>query len=105
MTSKADRQYIRQLKEADPFTGFRLADRHGVPCKFQVLGRGELAFFQRGELALLFELLAGPAVIFAYSIRRWDDGRQVTEAEREDIIDVASRCLQAMGATQVQVER
>jgi hypothetical protein len=86
-------------------SGFRVDDRHGVPCKFRILGRGELAFVQVGERSLTFELLAGPAVIFAKSIRRWDDGTRVTEAERDDIIEVASRCLISIGATAVEVVR
>jgi hypothetical protein len=105
MTSAADRAYLRELKQAEPFTGLRVDNRDGVPCKFQILGRGEMAFFQLGERALLFELLAGPAVIFAKSIRRWDDRSRVTDEEREDIIAIASEFLTSKGAPHVEVVR
>lgn len=101
----ADRAYLRELKQTEPFTGFRAQSRDGVPCKFQILGRGEMAFFQLGERALLFELLAGPAVIFAKTIRRWDDGSRVTDDEREDIIEIASSFLTSKGAAHVEVVR
>lgn len=103
--SQANLDYIRELKAADPFTGFRKQTRSGEPCKFQILGRGEMAFFQLGERGLLFELLVSPAVIFAYSIRRWDDHQRVTDEEREDVIDVATRCLKEKGADHVEVVR
>lgn len=103
--SKADREYIRELKQAEPFTGFRTQTRRGEPCKFQIVGRGELAFFQLGERGLLFELLAGPAVIFAPTIRRWDNNQKVSEDEREDVIEVATRFLLSKGASAVEVVR
>ncbi len=103
--SKADREYIRELKHAEPFTGFRTQTRHDAPCKFQILGRGEMGFFQLGDRGLLFEVLAGQGVLVASSIRRWDDSKAVTDEEREDIIEVVVRCLIQQGAERVEVVR
>jgi hypothetical protein len=102
--SPADLEAIRELK-ADPVSGFRTQTASGRPCRFQILGRGEVAFFQLEERALLFELLAGAGVVFAYSIRRWDDGAKVTEAERDEVVEVVARCLRELGAERVEVVR
>lgn len=105
MYSQADLDHLRALKQAEPFTGFRERTAAGEDCKLQILGRGEVAFYQRGDRALLFELLAGHGVVFADSIRRWDDGKKVTEAEREAVVAMATRALQQLGAAAVEVVR
>jgi hypothetical protein len=105
MVSKADREYLRELKQAEPFTGFREATAAGEECKVQILGRGEMAFYQQGDRALLLEVLAGRGVVFAPSIRRWDDGKKVTDEERETILEVLSRVMQKLGAEKVEIVR
>jgi len=105
MPSKADLDYLRELKAQHPFTGTRDRTAAGEECKFKILGRGEMAFYQQGDRALLMEVLAGYGVIFAYSIRRWDDGKKVTHEERETIIEVVSRIMHQRGHEQVEVVR
>jgi hypothetical protein len=100
--NESDRKQIQKLKEADPFTGFREQDARGE-YKVQVLGRGETAFYQEADRALLFELLAGRGTIFARSIRRWDDGKKVTDAERAVIVERVAAVLRKLGATKVEV--
>jgi hypothetical protein len=104
--SKTDpvyREYIESLKRAEPFTGFREQASDGTAVKIKILGRGEVAFYQRGERGLLLEVLAGRGVLFAKSIRRWDTGEKVTDAERAQIVEDVSRVLKKLGATEVEV--
>ena len=105
MYSKADLDHIHELKQADPFTGFREQAPNGEEAKIKILGRGEMAFYQQGDRALLMEVLAGYGVIFAYSIRRWDDKRKVTDDEREVVIELMSRVMRKLGADEVKVVR
>ena len=105
MYSKPDLDHLRELKLMDPFTGSRERTASGEECKFKILGRGEMAFYQQGDRALLMEILAGYGVIFAKSIRRWDDGKKVTPEEREVVIDVVSRVMRQRGAEDVKVDR
>ena len=105
MVSKADREYLRELKQAEPFTGFRERTAAGQECKVQILGRGETAFYQQGDRALLLEVLAGRGVVFASSIRRWDDGKKVTDEERETIVEVLTRVMQKLGFEKVEIVR
>lgn len=105
MPSKADREYLRELKQAEPFTGYRERTATGEECKIQILGRGEVAFYQQGNRALLLEVLAGRGVVFAYSIRRWDDGKKVTDEEREVVIEMVSRVMKQLGHEKVEIVR
>ena len=105
MVSKADREYLRELKQAEPFTGFREQTAAGEACKVQILGRGEMAFYQQGDRALLLEVLAGHGVVFAKSIRRWDDGKKVTDEERETILEVLARVMQKLGFEKPEIVR
>jgi hypothetical protein len=105
MYSKADLDHIRELKQTEPFTGSRGRTASGEECKFKFLGRGEMAFYQQGDRALLMEVLAGYGVIFAYSIRWWDNGKKVSPEERETVIEVVSRIMRERGAEEVKVVR
>jgi len=105
MVSKADREYLRELKQQEPFTGFREQTAAGEDCKVQILGRGEMAFYQQGSRALLLEVLAGRGVVFAPSIRKWDDNKKVTDDERETILEVMSRVMQKLGFEKPEIVR
>jgi ribulose 1,5-bisphosphate carboxylase large subunit-like protein len=86
MTS-ANEEYIRELKAADPFTGFRLVAANGTTCKLQILGRGESVFVQIGSRALIVDAIVAKGLVALKSIRRWDDKRRITDTEREMIIE------------------
>ena len=103
--STADRAFIHELKQAEPFTGVRAEAASGRSYKFQIVGRGETAFVQLGDKGLLFESLVGQGVVFAATIRRWDDRSPVTDDERDDIVQIASSYLADKGATEVDVVR
>lgn len=105
MYSKADLDYLRELKQTEPFTGFRERTPAGETCKIQILGRGELAFYQQGDRALLLEVLAGHGVVFASSIRRWDDQKKLSAEEREVVIEMVTRAMQKLGHEKVEIVR
>ncbi len=85
---------------------WRIVDVDGEPRvgRVRVLGRGEVAYCQLGAFALLAELLPSPAVVFADSIRRWQDGSAVTESERGAVIVLLTGTLRALGATHVEID-
>lgn len=101
---ETQRRYIEGLKTAEPFRGLRVKVSEAEEYKLQILGRGEMAFYQQNDRALLFELSAGAGVILKKSIRRWDDGSKVTDAEREVIIERVSSYLRSKGAPSVTVK-
>lgn len=103
--SKADKELMAQLKATEPWTAYTDRTPDGEQCRIKILGRGEMAFFQQGARALLLEVLAGQGVIFAPSIRRWDDGKKVTDQEREVVLDTMTRVMEKLGATEVRVVR
>lgn len=105
MYSKADLDQIRELMQSSPFTGHRELGPAGEECKIKILGRGEVAFYQRGERALLMEILAGYGVIFADSIRRWNTGEKVSDEEREAAIEAMSRAMTRLGFQDVKIDR
>jgi hypothetical protein len=45
----------------------------------------------------------GRGILFAESIRRWDTGEKVTDAERAQIVEDVSRVLEKLGAAEVKV--
>ena len=105
MDSKADLDFIRELKAMAPSERYCDQTLGGEETRAQILGRGEMAFYQQGDRALLMEVLAGRGVIFAYSIRRWDDGKKVTPEAREVVIEMMSRVMNKLGFEDVKVVR
>ncbi len=69
----------------------------------EFLGRGEVARYREGGRTLEVETLAGRGVIFARSIRRWEDGARVTADERARVIAAVSRVMLSLGAERVEV--
>lgn len=102
--SQADRDYIQKLKTEEPFRGLEVKVSDAETYRFQILGRGEMAFYQQNERALLFELNAGFGVILKKSIKRWDNGQRVTDAERDVIVERAASYLTSKGAPQITVK-
>lgn len=103
--SKADKELMAGLKAQEPWTAYVDETSGGEACRIKILGRGEVAFFQQGARALLLEVLAGRGVIFAPSIRRWDDGKKVTDDEREVVVEIMSRVMEKLGTDEVRVVR
>jgi hypothetical protein len=94
-TSEGEMALIATLKREQPPRGVTGLDADGRPFRFRIVGRGETAFYQEGERALLFEVLVGAGVISRRSLRAWDDGKRVTEQERDRIVAHAADYLRA----------
>jgi hypothetical protein len=104
MMHKADRDLIESLKREKPFSGVHEGIGTGEEHKLKILGRGEMAFYEQGGRALLFELNAGPGVILRSSIQRWDDGQKVTDAEKELVVARIASYLKAKGSDEIIVK-
>ncbi|AKF85884.1 hypothetical protein MFUL124B02_17920 [Myxococcus fulvus 124B02] len=98
-----ERDFIASIKNADPFRGLRVRVSDSEEYRITALGRGEMGFYQQNDRALLFEFSAGFAFIVKKSIRRWDDGKKVTDAEREVIVQRIADYLKAGGAQHVKI--
>jgi hypothetical protein len=97
-----NRVYLESLKKAEPFTGFRESDGER-DYKVQFVGRGEMAFFQEDDRAMLINVLAGRGTIFESSIKRWDDGKKVTPEEKQRVIEKVGNALKKLGADEIRV--
>lgn len=102
MFSKADLEYIQELKNEE-YEGYTETGPDGEKCRIKIIGRGEGAFYQRGDRATMFEAFAAYGVILADSIRWWDDGRKITDEERQHIVEMTSRRLKQGGAEKIEV--
>lgn len=85
--TKASDDYLRELKAADPFTGFRLGNTDGLECKIQILGRGESVFVQLGSRALVVDAIVAKGIVVVKSIQKWDDKSKVSSHERDVILE------------------
>jgi len=80
---KTTRDYIAGLKASN--IDWRQDERGRY--RIRILGRGENGFYEESPgRALLFELVAGESAIFSKSIRRWDDGRKVSDADKDVVL-------------------
>ena len=95
---KEDLECIAKLKQETPFSGMSRRVSDSEEYRLRVLGRGEMAYYQLNERALLFELLAGQGIVFAKSIRYWDNGRRVTQEEKAVLIQRLEEYLRSLGA-------
>jgi hypothetical protein len=60
-------------------------------------GRGEVAYIQLGNRALLMEAFPGYGVLIRKSMRWWDDGSRVSESERDAIATVLFEVFRELG--------
>ena len=101
--NEADLDVIAAVKDEQPPRGTVGVDPDGRTFRFRVVGRGETAYYQEGDRALLLEVLVGAGVIARESIRWWDDGKRVTDDERGRVITRATEYLRSVGAKDVKV--
>lgn len=97
------RQYIDGIKHAEPFPGTRFRVSDTEEYRIYIIGRGETAYYQHNDRALLFELIAGSGTLFKKSIKRWDNGDKVTDPERELILERMSSFLRSLGAPTITI--
>lgn len=99
----AQMEQIHGLKQSSDNKGYFVFPVGDDTCRMKILGRGEVAFYQRGERALLFELLAGRGVVFRHSIRVWDTGERVSAQELELVLAHATDALRQLGFERVVI--
>ena len=80
-----ERDYIRSLKE-DPYCGLRVSVSDAEEYRIRTVSRGEQAFYQQNDRALLIDISSVHNAISRKSIRRWDDGTLVSASERDVIV-------------------
>ncbi|MGN7824823.1 hypothetical protein HGH92_23120 [Chitinophaga varians] len=51
-----------------------------------IIARGELLFFQENDKALICDVSARYALINPATIKKWDNGDKISDAEREEIV-------------------
>ncbi len=100
--SQVDRDFIESIKRSESFEGFEARVGETETYRLQILGRGEMAFYQEGGRALLFEIDPRGGIL-SRSIRRWDDGLKVTNEERAVVVDRMSAYLRSRGVEDVRV--
>ncbi|WP_224240703.1 hypothetical protein [Hyalangium gracile] len=101
---KIQRDFIESIKKTEPFGGLHVRVSDTEEYRIKTLGRGEMGFYQQNDRALLFEQIAGYGIIVKKSIRRWDTGEKVTEAEREVIVQRISDYMKATGIETVIIK-
>ena len=100
---KTTLKWIAELKAEQPFAGLHERAGQQGEYKLKILARGEQAFYQQGDRATIFELIAGQGLIFRDSIKRWDDGKKISDAERDLIVERVAAYLKAKGAATIKV--
>jgi len=102
--SKANADYISELRAQDPFTGYRVPiEETGGFAKVRFVMRGEWAFYEAHGRATLLEAFAGRGLIHRGSIERWDDGSKISEADRDVIVEHVSAALRSAGNDVIRV--
>lgn len=96
-----DRLQIQRHKTEAPFLGTRLRAADGTEYKIKILARGEQAFYQEAERALVLEISAAHGLILKDTIRWWDDGSAVSGDERDRIIRRVGEYLTQRGSPDV----
>jgi hypothetical protein len=82
--------YIQELKTRHD-KAYKVECESGADCYARILHRGEQLFFQQGGKAIICEISVTEGLLDMKSIKRWDDGSKITDAERESI----KQCLSA----------
>jgi hypothetical protein len=80
--------YIQELKTQHD-KAYKVECEGGEECYARILNRGEQLFYQQGDRAIICEISVTEGLLDMKSIKRWDDGSKITDAERESI----KKCL------------
>ena len=102
--SPAQLEFMSTLKASSDvraFINFPLVD--GQLCRMKIVGRGEVAFYQRGDRALLFEINAGHGLISRKSLKWWDTDQAISSAELEIVLSHAVAALKQLGFPEVSI--
>jgi hypothetical protein len=80
-----EEEYIEALKK-DPCCGLRVHVSEAEKYRIRIVSRGEQAFYQQNDRALLIEISPIQNALSRRSIRCWDDGAPVSDSERDIIV-------------------
>jgi len=79
-------RYVKEIKSSI-IGAHEVEEQDGMTYKIKILGRGEELFFQKGNDALVCDISARHAVIDPKTIRRWDNGKKISDEERALILE------------------
>ena len=80
---------IEKWKCDDTVVRFKEGDNcYGI----RIIGRGDNLFFQENENALICDIDAVGAIIFARSIKCWDGQKKMQPSEKERVLNLIERC-------------
>lgn len=78
--NRTELEYLKDIK-ADAKINEKV-DKTGT-FKIKILNRGEQLYYQSEDKALIFEIgLLPKIVLFTKTIKKWDNGKKVTDEER-----------------------
>src|SRR5687767_4573517 len=72
---KANTESVHRFTEGD--------NNYGI----LIIARGELLFFQENDAALICDVSARFALINPKTIKEWDNGRKITDEEKEKLLE------------------
>ena len=79
---------IEKWKNDDTVVRFKEgADCYGI----RVIGRGDNLFFQENENALICDIDAVDAIIYARSIKNWDGQKKMQKSEKERVLSLIEK--------------
>lgn len=78
-------EHIQELKETTVATP-RVEVNQEEDYKVRIINRGEQLFYQQENRALICEIQPTESIVYTDSIKRWDDGKPVTDEEKRRII-------------------
>ena len=81
--------YIEELKVNNSV--YEYHDEEFGNIRLMIIYKGEGLYFQINNEALICEISAHSAVLSKNSIKKWDNGRTINEAECEKIINIISK--------------
>jgi hypothetical protein len=81
-----ENEYIESLKR-DPYCGLHVRVSEAEEYRIRIVSRGEQAFYQQNDRALLVEISPVRNAVSRASIRRWDDGNPVAQSEKDIIVE------------------
>lgn len=92
-SEKLNRQYMKELKE-ELQSAYRLELVDGGDCFIRILNRGEELFYFQAGKGLICEISAAHSLIYAQSIKKWDDGTKIGIKEKEAILNNILTCCE-----------
>jgi SOS-response transcriptional repressor LexA len=81
---KLEYDYVQSLK-AELSKAYKLPSSDGIERHARILHRGEQLFYSEAKRAVIMQISIPGAYADLKSLRKWDDGSKISEAEREQM--------------------